>query len=137
LAGSKVGVMSTDDTSETNDVFVYTGEGEVQAPQNVVRVRIDPSVTTIPTNAFFQRKKLAEVELCDGLSWKLGVIPSDGATFRLQISTYQTHSGGLRIFPSCPLSKLLFVSTMALKALEDTHSLAASSPTLESHRSSL
>jgi len=59
--------MSTDDTSETNDVVVYTGEGGVPAPQNVVRVRVDPSVTTIPVEAFFQRTKLTEVELCEGL----------------------------------------------------------------------
>ena len=59
--------MSIDDTSETNDVFVYTGEGGVIAPQNVVRVRVDPSVTSIPDFAFIQRKKLVEAELCEGL----------------------------------------------------------------------
>jgi len=49
------------------DVFVYTGEGGMQAPQDVFRVRVDPSVTTISTKAFFQRKKLVEVELSEGL----------------------------------------------------------------------
>ena len=43
------------------------GEGGARAPNDVIRVRVDPSVTSIPTRAFFQRKKLAEVELCEGL----------------------------------------------------------------------
>ena len=60
--------MSTDGIYETYaDIFVYTGEGGLEAPQNVVRIQVDPSVTSIPANAFFQRKKLAEVELCEGL----------------------------------------------------------------------
>ena len=49
------------------DVFVYTGEGGLEAPRDVVRVMVDPSVTSIPTNALRERKKLAEVELCEGL----------------------------------------------------------------------
>jgi hypothetical protein len=49
------------------DVFVYTGEGGVPAPRDVVRLRVDPSVTSIPAYAFHQRNKLAEVELCEGL----------------------------------------------------------------------
>jgi hypothetical protein len=49
------------------DVFVYTGEGGLEAPRDVVRVMVDPSVTSIPTNALRERKKLTEVELCDGL----------------------------------------------------------------------
>jgi hypothetical protein len=54
--------------NETNaDVFVYTGEGGESPPQNIVRVRVDPSVTSIHAKAFHQRKKLAEVELCEGL----------------------------------------------------------------------
>ena len=46
---------------------VYMGEGGSAVPQNVVRVRVDPSVTTIPARAFYERKKLAEVELCEGV----------------------------------------------------------------------
>jgi hypothetical protein len=49
------------------EVFVYAGEGGDSPPQNVVRVRVDPSVTSIPACAFNQRKKLTEVELCEGL----------------------------------------------------------------------
>jgi hypothetical protein len=49
------------------DVFVYTGPGGSDVPQDVVRVVVDPSVTSIPAYAFDQRKKLNEVELCEGL----------------------------------------------------------------------
>ena len=49
------------------DVFVYTGEGGLEAPRDMVRVMVDPFVTLIPARAFYERKKLAEVELCEGL----------------------------------------------------------------------
>jgi len=55
--------MSED--SNNTEVFVYT-EG-VFVPMDVVRVRVHPSVTTIPYLAFRQRYKLEEVELCEGL----------------------------------------------------------------------
>ena len=48
-------------------VFVYTRAGGEGVPDNVVRVRVDPSVTSIPDHAFYARKKLAELELCEGL----------------------------------------------------------------------
>ena len=48
-------------------VFVYTGPGGDNVPQDVVRVRVDPSVTSIPAKAFDERNKLMEVELCEGL----------------------------------------------------------------------
>ena len=62
-------MMSTDGIYENPnaDVFVYRGEGGVQAPRDVVRLRVDPSVTSIPDQAFFYRNKLIEVELCEGL----------------------------------------------------------------------
>ena len=44
------------------DVFVYTGPGGESPPQNVLRVRVDPSVMSIPDQAFDARKKLAEVQ---------------------------------------------------------------------------
>ena len=51
-----------------DEVFVYTGEGGAAAvPLNGVRVRVDPSVTSIPANAFNERTKLIEVELCEGI----------------------------------------------------------------------
>jgi hypothetical protein len=43
------------------------GVGEERVSNDVVRVRVDPSVTSIPYSAFNQRNKLAEVELCEGL----------------------------------------------------------------------
>ena len=53
-------------SEESNtEVFVYT-EGVV-VPHDVVRVRVHPSVTIIPENAFKKREKLEVVELCEGL----------------------------------------------------------------------
>mmetsp|Transcript_27945 Transcript_27945/g.59601 ORF Transcript_27945/g.59601 Transcript_27945/m.59601 type:complete len:562 (-) Transcript_27945:143-1828(-) len=49
------------------EVFLYTGEGGARVPDDVVRVRVDPSVTAIPEDAFRNREKLEEVELCEGL----------------------------------------------------------------------
>jgi hypothetical protein len=54
-------------SSNAADVFVCTGPRGERAPPDVVRVLIDPSVTSIPANAFYGRKKLNEVELCEGL----------------------------------------------------------------------
>ena len=59
--------MSAAEGSNDAEVFVYTGEGGIDVPRDVFRARVDPSVMSIPTNAFFGRKKLAEVELCEGL----------------------------------------------------------------------
>ena len=50
-----------------NEVFVYTGARGERAPQNVVHVRVDPSVTSIPADVFRGRNKLIEVELCEGI----------------------------------------------------------------------
>jgi hypothetical protein len=49
------------------EVFNYTGAGGAVVPHDVVRLRVDHSVTLIPAFAFDGRKKLAEVELCEGL----------------------------------------------------------------------
>jgi hypothetical protein len=58
---------SEDDSYDDAEVLVYTGaRGEIP-PHKVVRVFVDPSVTSIPARAFFRRTKLAEVELCEGL----------------------------------------------------------------------
>jgi hypothetical protein len=56
--------MNDDDTDE---VFVYMGEGGATVPRDVVHLRVDPSVTSIPACVFYECKKLAEVELCEGL----------------------------------------------------------------------
>lgn len=54
-----------DNNADAADVFLYTAGAVV--PKDVVRVRVDPSVTTIPSNAFTHRMKLEQVELCEGL----------------------------------------------------------------------
>ena len=36
-------------------------------PQDVIRVRVHPSVNVIPERAFCERRRLEEIELCDGL----------------------------------------------------------------------
>jgi hypothetical protein len=48
-------------------IFVYIIEEGASIPRDVVRVRVDPSVTLIPAIAFYGRKKLTDVELCEGL----------------------------------------------------------------------
>jgi hypothetical protein len=58
--------MSAEVIGSTED-FIYTGEGGAAVPQDVVRLRVDPSVTSIPARAFDGRKKLTEVVLCEGL----------------------------------------------------------------------
>ena len=60
----------------SEEVFVYMG-GDMVVPQDVVRVRVHPSVTVIPDDAFtidsdddaFDETEsiLEEVELCEGL----------------------------------------------------------------------
>ena len=59
--------MSSNLNPTDTKVFVYTGEGGADVPEDVVRVRVDPSVTSIPAKAFLERRELAEVELCEGL----------------------------------------------------------------------
>jgi len=51
---------------DNNETFIYMG-GDMVVPQDVVRVRVHPSVTVIPEKSFFKRNQLREVELCDGL----------------------------------------------------------------------
>ena len=50
-----------------DEAFVYTGEGGQVVPQDVVRVRVHPSVTILPDGVFYGRLKLVEVELSEGL----------------------------------------------------------------------
>jgi hypothetical protein len=38
---------------DTDEVFVYTGPGGERPPRDVVRVRVDPSVTSIPARVFY------------------------------------------------------------------------------------
>jgi hypothetical protein len=48
------------------EVF-YTGDRRAEVPIDVVRVRVDPSVTSIPCKAFYTRKQMVQVGLCEGL----------------------------------------------------------------------
>ena len=47
-------------------VVIYMGEGGV-LPRDVVRARVNPSITVVPEKAFMGSSKLEEVELYDGL----------------------------------------------------------------------
>jgi hypothetical protein len=49
------------------EVFAYTGPDGAEVPQDVVRVRVDPSVTSVPDRAFQGRECLTEVELREGV----------------------------------------------------------------------
>ena len=49
------------------EVFVYTGPVGERVPIDVVSALVDPSVVSIHEGAFYGRKKLDEVELCEGL----------------------------------------------------------------------
>lgn len=51
----------------SNDKIFVSGPGGESPLQNVVGVWVDPSVTSIPSHAFKERKKLTEVGLCEGL----------------------------------------------------------------------
>jgi hypothetical protein len=64
---SIISFVSMSSNADDAEVFVYTGEVGASIPHDVVRVRVDPSVTSILYEAFRGRRKLAEVELCEGL----------------------------------------------------------------------
>jgi len=52
---------------DTVEMFVYTGVGEgAVVPQDVVLVRVDPTVLAIPADAFRYQSKMNEVQLHDG-----------------------------------------------------------------------
>ncbi|KAL7534018.1 hypothetical protein ACHAXR_005584 [Thalassiosira sp. AJA248-18] len=48
-------------------VFLYAGQNRPVIPSDVTRVRVHPSLTTIPRSAFRNLSKLEEVELCEGV----------------------------------------------------------------------
>eukprot|EP00985_Skeletonema_marinoi_P017748 scaffold9811_cov147-Skeletonema_marinoi.AAC.6 len=54
------------EAQEADVIFIYTG-GDQVVPNDVVRVRIDKSVTIIPREAFFNRRHLIYVEFHDGI----------------------------------------------------------------------
>ena len=107
------------------DVFVYTGQDRNNAPQNVVRVLVDPSVTSIPNKAFFKCKKLTEVELREGL------VEIGEDSFACCEHAITKIIIGFVNLPSHARFELQFSFTTTLRALEEAHSLAAYLPTSE------
>ena len=83
-------------------VFVYTGPGGVDVPQDVVRVRIDSSVNLISHRAFLKRNKLTEVELSEGLV-EIGRGSFAGCDRSITRLTSPPHSGELAMVPSINL----------------------------------
>ena len=59
--------MIDNNNAEADGVFVYMGVGGPRAPSDVVCIRVHPSVTIIHAGAFRHKRKLEEVELCEGL----------------------------------------------------------------------
>ena len=127
--------MSSNASNATNnEVFVYTGEGGAAVPRDVVRVRVNPTVTSIPSHAFANRT-ITEVELCEGLveigdgsfGWCGNSITKINIPNSLRRIIDDAFSFSLR----CPIRL-----QMELKALEKAHSLTVYSRTLESHPSS-
>jgi hypothetical protein len=49
------------------ETFVYTGEGGARVPDNVVRLRANPSVNVIYLEAVAGRTRLIDVKFCEGL----------------------------------------------------------------------
>ena len=56
----------TEDSNNDADVFVYMGEEVSVVSSNIIRARVHPSVTEL-SSFFKDRRRLEEVELCDGL----------------------------------------------------------------------
>ena len=117
------------------EVVVYTGEGEASISHDVVRVgSIPPSRRSLKRH--FSGARSWPRWSCVKASWKLGNVPLGVANTQLRRSSSPHHSGGSVIGPFIALFELQFIFTMALKALEELHSLTASSPTSESRPSS-
>ncbi|KAL7523122.1 hypothetical protein ACHAXR_000034 [Thalassiosira sp. AJA248-18] len=49
------------------EAFLYTGQERGAIPRDVTRIRVDPSVTRIPEEAFKNLYRLVEVEICEGV----------------------------------------------------------------------
>jgi len=55
-------------SGEGDNTSIYTYNGVDEVPEDVTHVRVDPSVTVIPDNAFQSRHELVVVELPEGLT---------------------------------------------------------------------
>ena len=53
-------------SGDVSSIYIYNGVDEV--PEDVTHVRVNPSVTVIPDNAFYRHRQLEVVELPEGLT---------------------------------------------------------------------
>jgi hypothetical protein len=67
----KVGAAAIDNTNAAivnhAKMFLYTGKGGASVPDNVVRLRVDPSVYVIHPKAIAGHMQLINIEFCKGL----------------------------------------------------------------------
>ena len=66
IASVSCGSRQHDDNESSSGFFLYAG-GIVEIPVNVIHIRIDPSVTTLPRKAFNNLPQLREVSLHEGM----------------------------------------------------------------------
>ena len=66
IASVSGGSRQHDDNESSSVFFLYAG-GTVAIPDNVIHIRIDPSVTTLPRKAFNNLPQLREVSLHEGM----------------------------------------------------------------------
>ena len=96
---------SNDDNYDAALLFVYTGVGEgANVPNNVVRVRIDPSLLAISPAAFKERFELEEVEFHDGIH-EIGSL----AFYSCRALREVQLSDGVRIIGKYAFSKCNFI----------------------------
>ena len=55
----------SEDSNPNAEIFIYMG-GDGEVPDDTIRVKVHPSVTTIPRQAFYNTNSLEMVELHDG-----------------------------------------------------------------------
>jgi hypothetical protein len=92
-------------------------------PQDVVRVRVDTSVTFIRAHAFEKRNKLTEVELCEGLveigNWSFAYCDHSIRNINIPNSRrrilWQAFSGSLR----CPIRLHDGIESIEYEAFRD------------------
>ena len=119
------------------EVFIYMGPGGERVPDDVERVLVDPSVTSIPAKSFERRRNLTEVELSEGIV-KLGEesFSCCGRSITKVIIPTSLRRIADRAFMEslrCPIRLHDGIESI----LENAHSMAAYLPTLEPHPSSL
>jgi hypothetical protein len=83
------------------------GPGGNDVPRDVVRLVVDPSVTSIPAVAFEKRKKLTEVDLCEGLveigEWSFAGCDHSITTINIPNSLRRIFDAAFRNSLRCPI----------------------------------